>query len=566
MYIPVSFFGGNNCTGSGVCYSYGNTSTSSADAITYTSLCGVSSYPLSISPNRVEKFAAISGSVGGLAATTKLAGQPYTVSSSCNLLQPTIYTLTKSGGTSGIDGYYHQQSFDSNPSITFVGSGVPIGGTMQILSMFPPQLTYRTLAGGGFTTITSSSPSGSPVLDTYGWNDGTVRLWRLPMMSGSFSVNTSLYGKPIIRDVVIPLKLNNSPGLVYEMLSETTPYIQYTTPIANRQYLGWNYSPTPGGTQTVSSSCWNYSIYNPDVPSVTINYVDCNNTSASIIVGSGLTETVCARYNSIVFPSLPAGADLVIELASTCFVSTPLPSGSIPVSQSIASAIDLNYSTYSTASLQISDLSGNNNYFSNQSYTSWSLATTSSVSGNIFKSQNTASAALINIVNNSIIDSGKTTLLFSWYANDMEDLNNTPGFPVSQAPLMFNPDIDPGNNEFGFFGNGQTGVVSGSYGFVAGGPNTATFIEPTLLGKWHISQISYDNTTLSGSYCFDGTTGSYGVTYTAGGLPIQIFGQSLQASTFRGDVQWQIAAVYTSSLSTDQMVTNWNSLKGRYGY
>ena len=188
---------------------------------------------------------------------------------------------------------------------------------MSLLSIFPPQLTLRSFNGGGFTTITSSSPSGSPVLDTSDWNNGSVRKWSLPMMSGSFSINTRLYNKPIVRNVVIPVQLNNSPGLRYEMLSETTPYIQFTTPIANRRYLGWNYAPTPtGGIQTVSSSCWNYSIYNPDVPSVTINYVDCSNVSASIIVANEETQTISAKYNSIVFPSLPAGGDLDIVLVS----------------------------------------------------------------------------------------------------------------------------------------------------------------------------------------------------------------------------------------------------------
>jgi hypothetical protein len=550
MYIPISFFGGTNCTGSGFCYSYGNTSTSSADAITYTSLCGVSGTPLTISPNRVEQFAAVSASVGGLAATTKLAGQPYTVSSSCRFFQPTIYTLTKFGATLGTDGYFMQEDINDVPSTRFYGSGVAAGSTISVLSLFPPQLTYRTAQGGGYTTITNAAPSGSPVLDTNDWNNGTVRKWQFTMMSGSFSINTSLYGKPIIRDVVIPVQLNNSPGLRYEMLSETTPYIQYTTPITTNRYLGWNYGPEGGAIQNVSSSNWNYSIYNPDASSYTINYVNCSNVSASIVVGSGATERFCARYNSIVFPSLPVDGDLSITLDTPADISpVPLPSGSIPVSQSIWSAIDLAYSNYSTASYIISDLSGNQHDL-NQTTSSWNFTTTSSVSGSIFDTQNT------------IIQP------FTW-----DD-----AFPVPAAYTFLvawrSSFINPSDYKFPILGRGDETEM---YGFEnniydlsnlpSSTPNQCGTNGATL-NTWHITQISVNNVNRSGSFCIDGITGSmvnpagFGNTF----IPI-LFGQNrVFGGTLTGSFQWQVAAMYTGSLSNDQMVTNWNALKGRYGY
>jgi hypothetical protein len=48
----------------------------------------------------------------------------------------------------------------------------------------------------------------------------------------------------------------------------------------------------------------------------------------------------------------------------------------------------------------------------------------------------------------------------------------------------------------------------------------------------------------------------------------RLFGQDSTrepGNILSGSFQWQVAAIYSGSLSFDQMVTNWNGLKGRYG-
>lgn len=308
MYIPFSFFGGNICTGSGFCFSYGNTSISTTDDITYTSLCGVASTPLSITPNSVEKFSATT-TPSGLAATTTLVGQPYTVSSSCGLIQPRSYTFTETGTCSDI--YYAQTSINSLPDRIFINS------TSTITSVFRPQLMYRNAQTANATfTLTDNGPIGSVVQDT--WNTGGIRKYTCDLQTGSFSINTSINNKPIISNFSLPA-LNNSPGLRIQLLSETTPFIVHNIPfVAGRDYFPV-FSILTATTLYQSSSCWEYEISNVNTsPSLTFNYLDCNNVSSSIVVNSGSISTICAKYNSIVIPTLSAGKDLVIRIGEAC--------------------------------------------------------------------------------------------------------------------------------------------------------------------------------------------------------------------------------------------------------
>lgn len=88
-------------------------------------------------------------------------------------------------------------------------------------------------------------------------------------------------------------------------------------------------------------------------------------------------------------------------------------------------------------------------------------------------------------------------------------------------------------------------------------------------GSWHISQFSFTDATNTVNFCMDGTTGSYTIAATvstgtitpkwnfdAAGLPNRFLNSGSMM---------QVMALYTGSLSNDQMLQNHNSLKARYG-
>jgi hypothetical protein len=376
------------------------------------------------------------------------------------------------------------------------------------------------------------------------------------MQSGSFSIYSVYGGKTYIRTINLPQLLDNSPGLFYPILSETTPFIENNIAFSNRDY----FSILDINCNDVSypvSDCWTYSITNGNIsPSTTINYLTCNNQSASVVVANGASTTICAKYESIVLPSLAAGSNLTIDIITPCYNPLPLPSGSIPVSQSIWSAIDLAYSNYSTASYIISDLSGNNNYLSN-STSSWNLITTSSVSGSIFENTKLSPSGALRWPTG--FPASSYSLLLAWKPI------TAPYQPYEFLPPLIANSDNSGNDHFGMFGSLDNNIYAGDSfqgDYEQCGTNGAT------LNNWHISQISVNNTTLSSSYCIDGITGSMGPTGLGETVDWRLFGGFInnREAWYTGSIQFQIAAIYSGSLSNDQMVTNWNALKGRYGY
>ena len=98
-----------------------------------------------------------------------------------------------------------------------------------------------------------------------------------------------------------------------------------------------------------------------------------------------------------------------------------------------------------------------------------------------------------------------------------------------------------------------------------------SFSNPTnsaTSGSWHISQFSFTDSTNLWSYCFDGITGSFtlSATVSTGTIsPTWNYPSGLTQRFLNSGSMMQVMALYTGSLTTQQMVDNHNSIKARYG-
>ena len=101
------------------------------------------------------------------------------------------------------------------------------------------------------------------------------------------------------------------------------------------------------------------------------------------------------------------------------------------------------------------------------------------------------------------------------------------------------------------------GLISNPVGKVSGSASES---------DWHISQVSWNDGTNIISYCLDGITGSFsGSSGTGTTTQFEIFPSTLANGVSVGSGSaWQVAAIYTSSLSTNDMLTNYNSIASRY--
>jgi len=254
--------------------------------------------------------------------------------------------------------------------------------------------------------------------------------------------------------------------------------------------------------------------------------------------------------------SLPNYTTTVSSTYTSCIdCNTGYLSSSIAITSSLITLYDIAYtSSYNGSGTTIYDLSGNTNNGTIANLSYWNYNTSSLVAPTLAK--NTGG------VNTQIdlpeINATNYTLLLSWYGQNR--IFNIYGVG---APIFFDKDQDPGNNQYGISSlsndSAVVAIIDGT------NPINLNVTSSATLNKWHISQVSL-STTGTGSYCLDGITGSY--TGSGGGIALQfsILGDTLNQSTvgYGSGSMFQVAAVYTSSLSTSQMLQNWNSMKVRY--
>jgi hypothetical protein len=553
MYIPFSYFGGNSCTGSGYGYTFWNNDPTTTDAVTWTSLCNGQAQSANILPSSSLAIAATINGVSGIAANTLRVDAVWSVTGSLNQVVKRNYTISGSTGLNGVTYAY----YDRYPNDTYGMRYDFSNSTPNINSYIVPIILQK--AGNQSqqaNLITDNGVTGSSLpADTVFKNRLTTYGIYLPN-SGSNFRGIGPDGKYFLYGTA------PSSSVDLKIISFTVP-----VPVTGSLYPKiFGMQSNNAGGLIESRSCYNYEFLGS--AGRTLSYLDCNNQSASVTcIGTDTLQNICAKANSLQFENA-IGANYVINSISygNCGPSAiPLPSGSLVVSQSLWSAIDLAYSNYDTQTATISDLSGlQNNLSTINGFTSWSLATTSSASGSILQTTSGYPAA---IQWSSVYGYNNYSLLFSWRATDY--------FPNADRPLPLITNSDNlGNDVFGLFGKvkdlAYTNQLIGYDGFNSAIPTGSNVGGDTggTLNQWHVSQYAINPTSGTGSYCIDGITGSFVGVFLPEAVQWRVLGPFINGfeARYSGSVQWQVAAIYTGSLSNDQMVQNWNSIKGRYGY
>lgn len=238
----------------------------------------------------------------------------------------------------------------------------------------------------------------------------------------------------------------------------------------------------------------------------------------------------------------------------------PAPAAEIQrlaVSQSLWGYYDIAFTQSYSGSGQttVFDLSGNNNTGSVIGTVNYDTA---GISGSVLRLG--ASGQANRVAMPSITLSGSFTMTIAWYM--------TSGSYQFDAIELFGG-RDP--EAYGIFALDNTynacalPFVNDDYGASL----TATPTNSAQSGSWHISQFSFDDASNNLNYCMDGTTGSYTIatTLSTGTItPTWNFDSPALPNRFlNSGSMMQVMALYTGSLTTQQLLDNHNSIKGRYG-
>jgi hypothetical protein len=235
----------------------------------------------------------------------------------------------------------------------------------------------------------------------------------------------------------------------------------------------------------------------------------------------------------------------------------------LAISQSLWSYFDFAFTESYSGSGQVPvyDLSGNNNHgvvsgsLSYKSITSGSLATTAS-----FCLMQGGATDLNNVSMPTLTLPNEWSMVCSYYIKDVLYAFNFTEIFVARQP-------DP--EAYGILGMNATNsfraVVANNDNF----DTTKLPVNSASGSTWHVTQMSFNDSTNLFTWSTDGVTGSF--THPSAistGIVTPRWnngGNNTGFDPYLGSGSMvQVMAVYTGSLSTDQMLSNWNSLRGRY--
>lgn len=309
MYIPFSFFGGA-CLNSGATFYYYN-SGSTIDTFSYSSLCNSATISQELSPSQSIEICA-STTPSGINATTVLVDTPWDVTGSCNELFASVYRIsaTSIGGSNNKNIWYSYSS-DAEGIDTNVVTG-PGTSTVDAISYCLPQINNWLECT--IPTITDLGPANNasyPNKSADLYKNKRVKIIRFESGNASGSATYRyLDAGNNFQTFTYTMNVANQPRqLVYELITNTIPFKSAGT--GSFWYMR-DGDIAGGQNTTVSSSCYNYDLYSEC--GNTINYVGCNNVSASVVLAADTSTTVCARANSIVVPTIAANCTVLVEI------------------------------------------------------------------------------------------------------------------------------------------------------------------------------------------------------------------------------------------------------------
>jgi hypothetical protein len=403
----------------------------------------------------------------------------------------------------------------------------------NLISKFPGQVIpykYKDLPAKYIFTLKRTDPSGLGVANFNNYwyqTTGSLGLSGSLVSRGSASVGTKL-------------EINS-----------------YNLPLANSAIY---YNPPNGEIAVYPTSSLQYNIQNCQTSLTTSVDLQSNISYSAGTVIKVNDPSLTGCWSVLGFASRSFGiADYYTTINSTyttCTNCFQIPTGSVAVTSSLVALYDLRYTeSYPGTGSTIYDLSGKNNNATIANLSYWNY-NTSSLSTAVLMKNTGSTNTQIDIPE---VAGTNYTLLLSWYGqNRVFDISN------QGAPLLFDKDQDPGNNQYGITSLSNDSVGAAVYNGTT--PINLNVTSSATLNAWHISQISL-NTNGTGSYCLDGITGSYTGSGAYSALQFSILGNVLNQPTagYGSGSILQVAAVYTSSLSTSEMLSNYNALKNRYG-
>jgi hypothetical protein len=235
----------------------------------------------------------------------------------------------------------------------------------------------------------------------------------------------------------------------------------------------------------------------------------------------------------------------------------------LAVSASLKSVIDINNTlSYDGTGSTIFDLSGNGVSPTILTSSLW-IYDSSSLATKTLKLNNTASADNF-ITYPSINVSGSYSLLLSMYGSNPYYTGPQNAIPLFQTK----PQNLVGDDTNGLY-NGANVVIKSMISPI----NSNVTIGTPVNNSWQVYQVSYNSITDVVNYAVNDITGTYSPSafdFNNRSLQFNIFGGTADFGSGVGGYgngsMIQVAAIYTGSLSGDQMLQNWNSIKGRYGY
>lgn len=237
----------------------------------------------------------------------------------------------------------------------------------------------------------------------------------------------------------------------------------------------------------------------------------------------------------------------------------PPPAGGIQrlaVSSSIWAYYDIAFTASYSSSGQttVFDLSGNGN---NGSTTGTVNYDTAGISGSVLRLGASSQANRVEMPQVTL-GAGQTWVM-AWYMQGASFQFGAIEFFAGREPDAYG--MFAGNE-----GNGSRviPVINDVNEF----PNFTNPTNSATSGSWHISQFSFDDSSNTWRYCFDGITGSFtlAATVSTGTItPKWNYNSGLTDRYLLSGSMMQVMALYTGSLTTQQMVDNHNSIKARYG-
>jgi hypothetical protein len=251
--------------------------------------------------------------------------------------------------------------------------------------------------------------------------------------------------------------------------------------------------------------------------------------------------------------------------ASIAAPPEPPPEGGITrlaISSSLWAYYDIGFSASYSSSGQttVFDLSGNNNHGAIAGTVNYNDA---GISGSVLRLGASSQSNRVDTPSISLPTGGSITMVISFYIQSAV-------YYVGSTELMGGRDGQ--GDYYGYYATNDTDWDS------QWAPTIENYaqvpipqpVNSAASGSWHIAQFSFNDSTNVWNWCADGVTGSYTAATSFNNASLAKISWNnnpagLPNRYLNSGSMMQVMAIYTGSLSTQELLDNHNSIKLRYG-